>query len=104
VSGTLRIAGDHRDLQPDIGDHLEWSASGGDETEALATLIGEMSQAGASREALNFVTAAYHARVARSTLPLREWRVGSESSSPAVGLSPRLASGVSPADAWVRSS
>lgn len=44
------------------GDHVEWRAVGADETEALATLIGQMSQAGASREALDYVAAAYHAR------------------------------------------
>jgi hypothetical protein len=45
------------------GDHTEWRAVGADESEALAALIGEMSQAGASRDALNYVAAAYHARV-----------------------------------------
>jgi hypothetical protein len=54
------------------GDHLEWSALGGDEAEALARLIGQMSQDGASREALDFVAAAYHSRLAPSLPPTSE--------------------------------
>lgn len=47
------------------GDHHEWRAVGADEIDALATLIGQMSQADASREALDFVATAYQARLAR---------------------------------------
>jgi hypothetical protein len=45
------------------GEHHEWRAVGADETDALATLIGQMSEAGASRDALDFVAAAYRARL-----------------------------------------
>ena len=54
------------------GDHVEWTAAGGDEAEALAMLIGQMSQAGASREALDFVAAAYHTRISRNPAPPSE--------------------------------
>jgi hypothetical protein len=46
------------------GDHITWTATGGNEAEALATLIGRMSQAGASPEALDYVAAAYRRRLA----------------------------------------
>ena len=45
------------------GEHTEWRAIGADETDALATLIGQMTEAGASREALDYVAAAYHSRL-----------------------------------------
>jgi len=45
------------------GEHHEWRAVGADEADALAALIGQMSEVGASREAIDFAAAAYHARL-----------------------------------------
>jgi hypothetical protein len=54
------------------GEHVEWTAKGADEAEALAALIGVMSQTDASREAIDFVAAAYHSRLSPSLPPTSE--------------------------------
>jgi len=45
------------------GDHREWHGEGADEADALANLIGLMTQQGASREALEYAATAYRSRL-----------------------------------------